>query len=127
LTSSSLLLILFEVTNKFKQQWIDRPAFRGWYDAFVPLISTNNALERRNLDIKENYTFRERVSVPSFFNKVETMLNEWSLDILEKPVYISFRYLFMQLHIFSLPLSRRQPWMSTRLHGNIRSEIQRQV
>uniref|UniRef100_A0A915CM70 Uncharacterized protein n=1 Tax=Ditylenchus dipsaci TaxID=166011 RepID=A0A915CM70_9BILA len=45
---------------KFKQQWINRPAFRGWCNGFVPLISTNNALERHNLDIKENYTFCDR-------------------------------------------------------------------
>uniref|UniRef100_A0A915DUH8 Uncharacterized protein n=1 Tax=Ditylenchus dipsaci TaxID=166011 RepID=A0A915DUH8_9BILA len=35
---------------------------------------------RRNLDIKENYTFCERVSVPSFFLEVATMLNEWTFD-----------------------------------------------
>uniref|UniRef100_A0A915CQB8 Uncharacterized protein n=1 Tax=Ditylenchus dipsaci TaxID=166011 RepID=A0A915CQB8_9BILA len=84
---------------KFKQQWINRSAFREWYDGFVPLISINNALERRNLDIKENYTFCERVSVPSFFLKPLTFplptmdeykaawkYNELSPEITDEPI-----------------------------------------
>uniref|UniRef100_A0A915EJS9 MULE transposase domain-containing protein n=1 Tax=Ditylenchus dipsaci TaxID=166011 RepID=A0A915EJS9_9BILA len=45
---------LLEAVEKFKQQWLDRYCFRGWYDAFVPIISTNNGLERLNLEIKSS-------------------------------------------------------------------------
>uniref|UniRef100_A0A915DFT8 SWIM-type domain-containing protein n=1 Tax=Ditylenchus dipsaci TaxID=166011 RepID=A0A915DFT8_9BILA len=80
---------LLEAVEKFKQQWLDRHCFRGWYDSFVPMISTNNGLERLNLEIKCNCTFRERLSLPAFLNKVDLMLNDWSSDLVNVSPSIS--------------------------------------
>jgi hypothetical protein len=51
------------------------------------VISTNNGLERLNLEIKNNYTFRERLSLPVFLEKVRAMLEDWSTDIAAFPVF----------------------------------------
>uniref|UniRef100_A0A915D851 SWIM-type domain-containing protein n=1 Tax=Ditylenchus dipsaci TaxID=166011 RepID=A0A915D851_9BILA len=74
-----------EAVDKFRQQWLNRQLFRGWFDAFVPIISTNNGLERLNLEIKCNYTFRERLPLPVFLNEVDLMLNDWSSNIISVP------------------------------------------
>ena len=38
---------------------------------------TNNALERANLDFKENYTMNRRLSLPNTITKIKQFVNEY--------------------------------------------------
>eukprot|EP00033_Pygsuia_biforma_P002545 GCRY01002816.1.p1 GENE.GCRY01002816.1~~GCRY01002816.1.p1 ORF type:complete len:651 (-),score=19.77 GCRY01002816.1:224-2116(-) len=69
----------FEFANYFERQWV--VAHSEWYCGFLKgFSSTNCATERRNRDIKENYTRRTKLHFSQFFPMLERMLRNWSRD-----------------------------------------------
>ncbi|CAF0999418.1 unnamed protein product [Brachionus calyciflorus] len=64
----------------FDTQWI-RSVTKNWYEGVAAgLPSTNNSLEANNNSIKNVHTFRERLSLPIFLQKIEEILFNWSSD-----------------------------------------------
>ncbi|RNA14907.1 hypothetical protein BpHYR1_009639 [Brachionus plicatilis] len=64
----------------FKEQWFTKQP--GWYEGrALSYPSSNNALESTNPYIKEQSTFKDRLSVPRFISVVdERIIHFWSTD-----------------------------------------------
>ena len=71
-----------------ERSWIEKN--NNWFEGAAPgLPSSNNALEATNLDIKDSFTFRERLSMEQFFPLLFRIILKWSEDripTITKPV-----------------------------------------
>ena len=62
-----------------REQWVESHASNWWEGSHPWNVQHNGGLEACNGDIKRSHTFRKRLPVPKLFQKMETMLREWSL------------------------------------------------
>ena len=70
---------VIEFLDYMKKNWIEKNC--NWFEGAAPSHpSTNNALESTNNDIKNSFTFRERLPMNEFLQLVLKIVNKWSED-----------------------------------------------
>lgn len=68
-----------DLMNYFRENWIDINS--NWFEGVAKCVpSTNNALESFNLTIKNEQTFRERLEMSLFREKLVNMVKQWSTE-----------------------------------------------
>ena len=63
----------------FREQWGPDSHVSKWYEGAHPYhISHNQGIERRNLEIKEEFSYREQLNMGQFATMMEKICNEYS-------------------------------------------------
>lgn len=77
---------IWDFIDYFEENWCSKNS--GWFEGFANGIpSTNNGLERKNLEIKELYTLRKRLPFTEFKTVAETIVQDWSYELRDMVIF----------------------------------------